>query len=334
MRALVFTAPETLEIQEVAPPRPRRDQTLVEVALCGICGSDMHAWHGHDARRVPPMILGHEGVGVAASGPFAGKRVAINPLMTCGRCSFCVSGRSHLCRHREMIGMRMPGAFAEEVIVATRNLTILPDDLPFGRAVLAEPLACAIHAVGLALRHQRALGGGTEAVVLGGGAIGLLSALVLRAKGVSPIHIAETNARRRAALEVLFPGAVYDPADPAYDSLRADMVLDAVGTGRTRAAASRIVAPGGVIMHIGLQDNADGLDTRRLTLQEVAFMGAYCYLPQDFATAIEMLRDWTIDPAGWSTLRDLGEGAACFAEIDAGEAPAKLILQVSETADA
>ncbi|MEL6480890.1 MAG: alcohol dehydrogenase catalytic domain-containing protein, partial [Pseudomonadota bacterium] len=79
MRALVYTGTETLEMRDVAVPEPAEGESIVAVDLCGICGSDMHAWHGHDARRVPPLVLGHEAVGVAETGPHAGKRVAINP---------------------------------------------------------------------------------------------------------------------------------------------------------------------------------------------------------------------------------------------------------------
>ena len=92
-------------------------QSIVDVAFCGICGSDMHAWHGHDERRVPPLVLGHEAVGTVRSGPQEGARVAINPLMSCGTCQACMSGNRHLCATRELIGMRYPGAFAEQVLI-------------------------------------------------------------------------------------------------------------------------------------------------------------------------------------------------------------------------
>ena len=96
----------------------------------------MHAWHGHDARRVPPLILGHEIVGIAKSGAFAGKRVAVNPLMTCGKCDQCQTGNEHLCYDRELLGMKVPGGFAEQVAVNESNLTEISDDLGFFDAAL------------------------------------------------------------------------------------------------------------------------------------------------------------------------------------------------------
>ena len=92
MKALVYTGAAQTELRDVPEPVPEENQCLVDISHCGICGSDMHAWHGHDPRRVPPLILGHEAVGVVRTGELAGKRVAINPLMTCCKCLACTSG--------------------------------------------------------------------------------------------------------------------------------------------------------------------------------------------------------------------------------------------------
>ena len=113
MKALVFTAKNASELHDVEAPVAVSRQSIVDLSLCGICRSDMHAWHGHDERRIPPLVLGHEAVGTALTGPLAGQRVAINLLMTCDDCSACNSGNRHLCGTRELIGMRHPGAFAE-----------------------------------------------------------------------------------------------------------------------------------------------------------------------------------------------------------------------------
>ena len=177
MRALVYTGTQLSEIRDVPTPVCDLEQVVVDLAFCGICGSDMHAWHGHDDRRVPPLVLGHEAVGVANGGPLQGKRVAINPLMTCGVCVSCASGNEHLCAKRELIGMRAPGAFAEKVAIKAQNLTIIPDDLSFADAALAEPLACSVHAVRLAIQHADDDKTVTIAI-LGGGAIGLLAGKV------------------------------------------------------------------------------------------------------------------------------------------------------------
>jgi 2-desacetyl-2-hydroxyethyl bacteriochlorophyllide A dehydrogenase len=333
MKALVYTGTQQSEIRHVELQSPTSGQAIIDVALCGICGSDMHAWHGHDERRVPPLVLGHEAVGTAIDGKFAGKRVAVNPLMTCGACGFCESGNEHLCVSRELIGMRVSGAFAERLVINEKNLSVIPDHLALHDAALAEPLACAVHAVrlGTELAGENR---DAEVVVLGGGAIGLLSALVFAAYGYSRIRVAETNPLRRSMLEKAGAMHAYDPlvGDRNKGSPKAgsvDIVLDAVGSGVTRQASSILVRPGGVIIHIGLQDNEVGLDTRRLTLQEIIFRGTYCYRRNDFAEALRLLADGIIRGAGWAEIRALDDGPAAFVDIHEGKAPAKIILKTS-----
>lgn len=327
MKALVYSGTMQSEIREMALADIGAGEVIVDVHQCGICGSDMHAWHGLDDRRIPPLILGHEAVGRARAGRFAGQRVVINPLMSCDNCHFCRTGAEHLCASRELVGMRVAGAFAEQVIVKEDNLTVISDNLSDSNAALAEPLACAVNAAQLAIAH---IPDSTANVhVLGGGAIGLLAAMVFSAKGYSNIHIAETNALRRNILTKIGNFNVYDPLAQRSDDGQIDIVLDAVGSGRSRAAASAMVRPGGVISHIGLQDNEAGLDTRRITLQQIHFTGSYCYSRNDFADAVQLLEDGFITGSGWVEVRGLEAGAQSFIDIHEGKAPPKIILNMS-----
>ena len=100
MKALVYTGPHSLAFRDEPDPVPGNDEVLVRIDAVGICGSDMHAYHGHDERRAPPLILGHEAAGRVMTGPRKGQRVAVNPLVTCTTCDFCIDGRPHLCRER------------------------------------------------------------------------------------------------------------------------------------------------------------------------------------------------------------------------------------------
>lgn len=326
MQALFYTGTEQMELRNTNGPVAEPGQCIVDLAYCGLCGSDMHAWHGHDKRRVPPLILGHEPVGVVRDGAHAGRRVAINPLMTCGVCPACVRGDVHLCPERSLIGLKVPGAFAEAVAINEGNLNLIPDTLAFENAVLAEPLAVCVHAARIGFARHEQPPEETEVVVLGGGAIGLLSAMVYRAMGVRKLWVAEPNALRREMVAKVVDAEAYDPgaAGPAPGSV--DMVCDAVGSGRTRAAASALVRPGGTIVHVGLQDQAEGLDTRYITLQEVTFVGTYCYRNDDFTEALRLLADGVVTGAGWTEIRPLTEGARSFRDVDEGTAPPKIIL--------
>ena len=326
MKALFYTGTEAMEVRETAAPEPGAGDVVLDVSFCGICGSDMHAYHGKDPRRVPPMILGHEAIGIARSGRHQGKRVAVNPLMVCSSCPYCLCGRDNLCPERELIGMRLPGAYAEQVAVADDNLYPVADALSSEDAALAEPLACAVHAVRLGKQLAGAPMEELRTVVLGGGAIGVLSALVLAEQGVHDLWIAEPNSGRAGVLQQALGAKVYDPNSTGPEAASADLIVDAVGAGATRKAASALAKPGSWIVHIGLQDEAPGLDTRRMTLQEIGFIGTYCYTKADFATALQLLEDGLIASHDWIEVRPLDDGPQAFADIHNGDAPPKIIL--------
>src|SRR5210317_1172252 len=250
----------------------------------------MHAYHGHDARRIPPLILGHEAVGVVQNGALKGRRVVLNPLMTCGICDHCQGGRSNLCAKRELIGMRLAGAFAQYITIPERNLLDMPQDMDPVNASLAEPAATSLHAIYLAEKVLHRPLSECRALVLGGGSIGAFAALMLKDKGCIEICLGDTNPLRRHTADKLGVCTVYDPLGDALPEENSfDLVIDAVGSGRTRSAACTFVSSGGVISHVGLQDNEPGLDTRRMTLEEITFLGNYTYSAVDLRAAIHAL---------------------------------------------
>lgn len=332
MKALVYTGPHSLALQDVPMPVPGAGEVLIRVDAVGICGSDLHAYHGHDARRPAPLVLGHEAAGTIAAGHRAGERVTVNPLVTCGRCPACEAGRSHLCPRRQILSMPpRPGAFAEYVCVPEGNLVPVPDGLSIERAALAEPLAVSYHAVNQGARLLGRPLSGARCVVLGGGAIGLGAALVLAMQGAGEIRLAEPNAERRAVVARGAPRVhAYAPGDdgePGPDS--ADLILDAVGSRSTRVAASRLARPGAVIVHIGLLPGEEGLDIRKITLQEIVVSGSYCYTMQEFRDVVDALADGRLGDLDWLEQRPLSEGACAFIDIDAQRAAPKIVLQPS-----
>ena len=330
MKALVYMGPNTLVVRDEPEPVAGPGEVVVQVDAVGICGSDMHAYHGHDERRPAPLILGHEAAGRVVGGALAGTRVAINPLVTCGHCDDCRAGRGQLCGRRQIISMMpRPGAFAERVAIPAANIVELPDTFDIVHAALAEPVAVSWHAVG---RGLAALGrplAGARCAVLGGGAIGLAAALVLALHGAGEIFVGEPNAARRAtaaragAFEVYAPGG---PDEPHGSSI--DLVVDAVGADATCAAACRLARPGGAIVHVGLLPGAGGLDIRRMTLQEITLAGSYCYTMVDFRATVAALASGRLGRLDWLEQRPLGDGAQAFRDIDAGRtAAAKIILR-------
>jgi L-iditol 2-dehydrogenase len=311
MKALVYTGPETLDYRDVPDAAPKEGEDLIRVESVGICGSDMHAYLGHDERRPAPLILGHEVAGVIVGGPRDGQRVTINPLVTCGACRACQTGQDNLCPERQIISMPpREGAFAERVAMPEGNLVPVPDDVPLSKAALAEPIACGWHTVRLSLA---VLGGAERALVLGGGAIGVGAALSLKAQGVNDVLIVEPNTPRRRFLE-LRCGLPALPPDRAPEAAY-DIVIDGVGFEATRAQASALVRPGGVI------------GIRRMTLQEITFIGTYTYTAQDFRDTAQAIFEGCLGPLDWTERRALAEGAKGFADIRAGRvASPKIIL--------
>jgi threonine dehydrogenase-like Zn-dependent dehydrogenase len=327
MKALVYTDTLKMEYREEPDPNPRPGEAMIRIEAVGICGSDMHAYHGRDERRVPPLILGHEAAGEVLSGMRKGDEVVLNPLMTCGVCDHCQGGRSNLCEKRELIGMRVPGAFAQYVTIPERNLLDMPQGMDPVKASLTEPTATALHAIRLAEKALHRPLSECRTLILGGGSVGVLAALVLRQKGCREIFLGDVNSLRRQTIEKIGCCVVYDPLGETLPSRgRFDLVLDAVGSGRTRSSACEFVKPGGVISHIGLEDNEPGLDTRRLTLFEVTFIGNYTYTPVDLRASITALSSGLLGKLDWIEERPLSEGVAAFRDIHSGKASAPKIV--------
>ena len=174
MQALVYTAPNEVQLQDRPEPSMAADEVLLRIDAAGICGSDMHAYHGHDPRRKPGLVLGHEFAATVLESGSAlwqpGQRVTGDPLITCGRCDFCLQGRDNLCSHRTMVGMSRPGAFAQRMSIPAACLIALPDSLSALAGALTEPAATAVHALNLSLRALVRPLPECRVLVLGGGA--------------------------------------------------------------------------------------------------------------------------------------------------------------------
>ena len=322
MKALVYNGIETLDHRDAPMPKPALGEELIRIEAVGICGSDMHAYLGHDNRRPAPLILGHEAAGVIETGTREGERVAINPLVTNADSIYCRQGRENLCPDRQIISMPpREGAFAQYLAMPATNLVTIPDHISMERAALTEPLAVSWHAarLGLAALHPASE---RKALVIGGGAIGLAAALCLRAQGCESVTISEPSPARSAFLADRCNETVVEAPDGEYP-----LVVDAVGYAATRATASCVTMPGGVIVHIGLGEDEGGLDIRRMTLQEITFIGTYTYTTQDFRDTAQAIFDGRLGALDWYESRRLSDGAKAFADLRAGQvASPKIVL--------
>ncbi|MEP4196380.1 MAG: alcohol dehydrogenase catalytic domain-containing protein [Aliishimia sp.] len=321
MKALVYDGVETLGYRDMPDPVATSETHLIKVEAVGICGSDMHAYLGHDARRPAPLILGHEAAGTIVGGPLHDTRVTVNPLVSCLTCQACVSGRENLCPDRQIISMPpREGAFAQFITMPERNLVTVPEHVPLTKASLAEPLAVSWHTARLAMEalHPSM---DRRALVLGGGAIGLAAALALKAMGLEDVTIAEPNDGRRAYLSQTCAQTTTAKPTETYP-----LVIDAVGYAATRETASILAQPGGVIAHVGLGEDLGGLDTRRMTLQEITFIGTYTYTAQDFRDTAQAIFDGKLGPLDWTETRPLADGQKAFQDLRSGTVAAPKII--------
>ena len=332
MKALVYTQPNEVQLQDCPAPTLTSGEVVLQIEAVGICGSDMHAYHGHDPRRKPGLILGHEFCGTVVKSMAAdvpeGLRVTGNPLITCGHCDYCVQGRNNLCSNRTMVGMTRPGAFAQYMSIPASSLVEIPQDMPAVTAALTEPAATALHAINLSARVMARPLPENSAVIIGGGAIGLLSALLLRHYGCQQLTVLETNELRRASLQQQLPGvAVLDPRAQALAENSVDYVIDAVGSKHTRNTALQAIRPGGIIMHVGLQDWGSEIDMRKLTLAEITLLGTYTYTTADLRATVKLLQSGAFGDLGWVETLPLDEGASAFDRLHRGAvASGKVVL--------
>lgn len=331
MKALVYTANKEMSYRDEPPPQCGEGDALVEINSVGICGSDMHAYLGHDPRRVPPLILGHEASGTVLEGSNPGQRVVLNPLITCGKCGDCLSGRQNLCTQRDLIGMVRAGAFAEQIAIPETNLIPIPTDMDTHIAALTEPGATALHAIGLAENVMARPISESRALVFGAGSVGLLTVLMLLDKGVGEVHLAETNPLRSdtAKTHTNQRCRVFDPISEPPEVASFDVIFDAVGNSHTRRSSVECARPGSVIVHIGLMDSEAGLDVRTMTLQEITFIGSYTYIPVDLRSTLYKLHSGALGKLDWFEQRPMAEGANAFKELLAGDCAApKIILNL------
>ncbi len=333
MHALVYTDTQKIEYREEKDPTEKKGESILKIQASGICGSDMHAYHGKDERRIPPLILGHEVSGVIQNGKFKNKTVVLNPLISCEKCDYCKNGREHLCPERTMIGMSTPikreGGLAELVSVPEQNIYEIPKELDAKEAALAEPTAVALHAVVLAEQTLKKDLSKSKVLIQGAGAIGLLCGLILsKEKNCNNIVLSDPNKKRLDECSKYLKAKFVSPKDNSIKENEFDLVMDSVGLEVSRQQAIHVIAPGGSIVHIGLTQPSGTFNFRKLTIQEITLIGTYCYTNNDFKNTLDLLTNKKLGSLQWIEYRELKKGAEAFKEIHDGTCIAPKIILI------
>jgi 2-desacetyl-2-hydroxyethyl bacteriochlorophyllide A dehydrogenase len=315
MKALQYNAPESLELVELEEPHAEDGQVVVEVAACGICGSDLHSY-SHGIAAEAGQILGHEFSGRVVEAPGVegiseGDRVTVRPLLPCGECDRCREGLIHLCEAgRSMnIGYGLHGAFAERVLVprAIPGQTIfrLPDSIADHGGALVEPLSVGLRAV-----RQAGPLDGTVTLVLGAGMIGLAATRFAKLRGTKTLIVADPSPVRRRAASALGADVTIDPiATKITDAVReitgpggyglgarADVVIDAAGAPAAFAEGLKSVRHGGVMSLTAMYNTKIEVNPSRIVEKELTIRGSFAY-NDEFPMVIDAIERGDVDPA-------------------------------------
>jgi 2-desacetyl-2-hydroxyethyl bacteriochlorophyllide A dehydrogenase len=310
MKSLVWEGPKIMNMRDAAKPSLALDEVLIRVALVGICGSELSGYLGHNALRVPPLVMGHEFSGeIVELGAdaleinaklFIGQRVTANPLSSCGHCNYCQAGLNHLCASRKLIGAHRAGAFAEFVSVPASSVHGLPEGMSLQTGALAEPAAVAVR-----IGHLAGDIGNQSALVLGAGPIGLLAMQVLKARGAKTVYIADLDPERLAMAAAL-GGEALQPKTlnlvqtvrDATDAQGVTVAVDAVGSGVTRAQCVSATRSAGTVILSGLHEETSTIPAAEIIRREINLQGSFAYTPANFEEALRLLENGTIKLEG------------------------------------
>jgi len=328
MRALVYTAPKQVMMEDRARPEVQDNEVEIAVAAAGICGSDVSGFLGHSRRRIPPLVLGHELVGRTPEG----KRVVANPLIHCGHCAACLSGAQNLCSSWRLLGLdRTAGCYAEYVSLPRSHVYEIPDSLSDARAVITEPLANIVHLFRIAAPAPFFRMG-----IVGGGTMGSLALLAARRLGVREILVQDlSDARLRVARQMGASAAVNVSSEEGRAEARRfaghglDLVLDASGVGAARQAAFDLCRPGGTVVLLGMGAEKSEIDFVTSIRKEHRVVMSFAYTPVDFERSLSLLINGEIDLTPWTVEMALEDGQQAFDRITTNPGDTlKILLRV------
>ena len=329
MRALVYTAPRQVTLEDRPRPLAAPGECDIAVAAAGICGSDMSGFLGHSRRRIPPLVLGHELVGRKADG----KRVVANPLISCGRCPACLGGAQNLCSSWRLLGMdQTSGCYQEFVAIPESQVYEIPDHLSDERAVVAEPLANIVHLFRIAAPLPFFRMG-----IVGGGTMGSLALLTAKRLGVREVLIEDVNDVRLQTLRGMGATLAVNVSteEGRMDARRfaghgLDLVLDASGVGPARQAAFDLCRPGGLVVLLGMGQERSEIDFVTSIRKEHRVAMSFGYTPVDFERSLNLLVAGEIDLSPWTAEMPLEQGQQAFDRMTSAPGDTlKMVLRVS-----
>jgi L-iditol 2-dehydrogenase len=297
MKRATMTAPGQIEISEASAPTPGEGQVLLRIQRIGVCGSDIHVFHGKHPYTSYPVVQGHEfsaiveAVGPGVAGIQPGNKVTAMPQVVCGKCPPCLRGDEHICDVLKVQGFQAPGCAQQLWVTAAEKIVKLPDSFSFEQGALVEPISVAVHAVARAGTLK-----GRRAVVLGAGPIGNLVAQAARASGAE-ILITDLSEHR---LDIARRCGLPNTSNPAREDLKAasqrvfggqgfDLAFECVGVEATLTAATENLAKGGTLVVVGVFGDKPRMDLGLVQDRELRIVGTLMYQRPDYEQAVDWI---------------------------------------------
>lgn len=341
INAAYYRGNKSFAVETIDARAPGAGEVSVRIAYCGICGTDMHVYHGNmDARVGFNRVIGHEmsgrvaALGEGVSSVSVGQKVVVRPLDHCGECPACKAGHQHICHKLKFLGLDTDGAMQEVWNVPAHTLHVLPGDLRMDHAALIEPVAVACHDVRLS-----GLQSGEDVLVIGGGPIGMLCAMVARDAG-GKVVLSEVNPNRLAIAQKLGFDTV-NPAEadlPAEINARtgdkgADVVFEVSGSQPGVDAMTACAATRARIVMVAIHAQKPQIDMFQFFWRELRLLGARVYEPEDYEKAINIITSGGVDAETVITdVSPLSDIQAAFEALDSSPTALKSLIKVGEDA--
>jgi len=302
MLAARYLGPKRIETEMVPIPVIGSEEALIQVEACGFCGSDMNIMAGTHPRAKAPLTVGHElcghivQIGTPSPGWEVGEHVTVYPLISCGVCYACTYGNPHVCRKLRLFGFDVDGGMAEFVKVPIDSLVKLPKNMPARIGALIEPLAVAVHGVARTSLEEVGI-----AVVLGAGPIGLLTALVAKARGASQVIISDVLTSRLELARSLGLHAVKAGAELLAEVMTishangADVLFECAGHPSSAREMTSLMRSRGTIVNLGVFKKPVEVDMQAVNFKEIEILGSRVYARKDFQDAIELAMQLPLD---------------------------------------
>lgn len=306
MKAAVFYGKHDIRIQEIPTPHPGRNEVVIKVKACGICGTDVHIFNGDEgAAQTPPgTVLGHEFAGVVeavgedVTAVRVGDSVCVDPNKLCNECYYCKSGIGHFCEHMTGIGTTVNGGFAEFCCVPQSQVYRFDEKTDYARAAMTEPVACCLHGIDLC-----DISCADTVLVIGGGMIGLIMLQLAKLKGAGKLILIEPVKEKRLLAETLGADLCIDPTEEdaarvlaAAGIHRISTVIECVGLPQTMAQAISLAGKKSTVMLFGLTRPGDTISIRPFELfkKEITLKASFIN-PYTQQRALDLITSGKID---------------------------------------